>query len=999
MLGMVRQGQIVVLDEPGMGLHGLEREALAKLLHGIKARGGTVLTADPSREFIEAADSWVELGPGGGPEGGHCIGQGRAEDLPDSRPTPFVENLPPARQILSFKSLGARFLDIPYLELPLERLVAIAGVSGSGKTTLVERELAERLRKGEGFSGELPLGGFSVLLERALGHGPRSTLATLSGAWTEIREAFADGMEARIRGLAPGDFVAQPRKGACKVCDGKALDEDGLPCPFCAGLGLRDDLLDLRLRERSLREWLQTPLSELLGRLPHGGLLRPRLEKLCRLGMGSRCLGERGRNLSLGERGRIALARRLAGAKAIRPRLFLLDEPCLGLPKVEAGKVLDLFRELVEEGHSFWVIEHHETLLRGADWLVELGPGAGPEGGCLLAEGPPSSFPVRETPTGKWLKSRSSGKRATTPPRSSIPSSSLILADGWGREGRSALEGALSRELECRSPLVEDLPSLPGAAEEIPQGAPVAWPANPGPETPLGDILGLSPRLERVFREEGSGTCRACGGGGPWPDLAVGLACADLPAETLWFTCVPDFPGGKTEHSGSILSAAGFREILRGKNLHRLGAGERLQDGDLLVLDQFSPAAEAETGRWRDLARASQLLGGGALAARLPDRPRETIQEWRDGACRDCGDRSAGVLLEIRGVSLEMLMAGTPGEALKFLDVAQGPTPSSPSWLADMENTSLWKRSLGASWGSLSSLERRAARMSGWLLNPLEGVTLLHDQPLAGFPAPLARSLAAALRDDPLGRHSWTDPEGFADANEGDSCPSASVRELSLDPAIWARPKPALARDLLREALGLGDAFRDQYLRTEEAGLRAWGPVHLGRGPGGKACSRCRGRGGIQAHPRLMAPCAECGGTGWKQECRLLQVRGLAWTDLPGSTLEELAHHFSETPAIADVLTRALDCGMGGLLLDMEMRRLPRGASYLAPLLANEPGKGPIRVGPILAGLSRLEAERVSSTMLGCLSAFPELEWWDTPSWSSTPSTSLGRRPAPDSPG
>ena len=993
LLGMIRRGQLVVLDEPGMGLHGLERQGIADILSGIAANGSTVLTADPSREFIETADSWVELGPGGGPEGGECVARGESGEFAQSCVTPFQVKDEICSEKIEFKEIQRRFLDIPALRLPLGCLVSIAGVSGSGKTTLMEL-LAERLRGGDGFCGNVPSGGFSVLLERALGYGPRSTVATLSDSWREVRQAFANSREGRLRGLGAESFVAQPGKGACSVCDGMALDLDGLPCPFCQGLGLRDDLLDVRLRGKSLREWLVTPLADLVGRLPHGGLLKSRVDKLCKLGMGPRSLSERGRNLSLGERGRIALARRLAGAKSIRPRLFLLDEPCLGLPQGEAEQVLSLLRELVTDGHSFWVIEHHEALIRGADWALELGPGAGMEGGKVVHEGSPSSFVGISTPTGKWL----SGKvnEGIKPTRAAAPASnsSRVLGDGWDCQGRNWLEGALAQELECRSPLVEDVPTYNCDLELESLGVPVAWPSNPRSETSLAEILGLTPAVERVFQEKGSAVCSQCGGKGPWPDLADALAAQEFREGVFLFMTEPSFPGFDTENSGAIISAAGYREIFRARKLCRLKAGESLEQGDQLLLDQFAPAEEGDAGRWRDVVEASRLLGEGKIAVSPSEDPGNIVQSWEEGACRDCGISRVEAPLMVSGKTIGEFLEDAVEVVWGLLSEHVDGWDSCPSWYEQISNSSLWRHRADIAWGELSEWERRVARLCGWLQSPLEGVVLLHDQPLSGLPPSLGVALAAGLTGDSVGSHVWTDPELFSEST-GEKVPSELP--LSFDFKSWGNPKPAAGNEILREALGLEGLLRAQYLSTEEAKLRAYSELDLRRGPKGRGCDSCRGKGHVSVHPQLSLPCRECAGAGWTAECALLQVRGLAWTDLPAATLRDLHEHFLETSSISDVLGRAIACGMGDLPLDSEMRRLPRGAAFLAPLLALEPKNICVRAGPFLAGLSRLEAEKVSSTMIGYLSAFLELDWRNT--YPCFPLPPLGRRSASNPPG
>ena len=180
-LAQVRKGQLAIFDEPGMGLHGSERLAFAKLLRGLVVQGNTVLTADPSREFLEAADAWCLLGPGGGSEGGQVIGQGPRPTLPKEENWLLSSESKTSSSELSFENLEQRFLKIPKLKMPLGCLTAICGLSGSGKTTLLERELIPRLREERNLSGRIPSGGVAVLLERALGHSPFSTLATLSG--------------------------------------------------------------------------------------------------------------------------------------------------------------------------------------------------------------------------------------------------------------------------------------------------------------------------------------------------------------------------------------------------------------------------------------------------------------------------------------------------------------------------------------------------------------------------------------------------------------------------------------------------------------------------------------------------------------------------------------------------------------------------------------------------------------------------------------------------
>ena len=317
------------------------------------------------------------------------------------------------------------------------------------------------------------------------------------GAWEEIRCAFCEGEEGRIRGLNKSDLVAKLGKGGCIECRGHGILAQGFPCGECSGHGLRRDLLALRLRNRSLQEWLETPLNILEKRLPSDGTLRNRVAHLRNLGLGNRCFGERGRWLSLGERGRIALARALATSRRSRPKLFILDEPCLGLPVREAVKVVHLLRRLVSEGHSFWVVEHHEVFLRSADYLVEIGPGAGPEGGQLLYSGSASELEGKPTPTGVWLRKRTREAPIPSKLKPMQPSSSECLAEDASRKGRLRLEEDLSRELATRSPLTQEVGWAPSQQSDS-HLPPLAWPIAPPPETSLWQVLGFAPAARHL---------------------------------------------------------------------------------------------------------------------------------------------------------------------------------------------------------------------------------------------------------------------------------------------------------------------------------------------------------------------------------------------------------------------------------------------------------------------------------------------------------------------
>lgn len=1004
LLAQVRCGQLALFDEPGMGLHGSERRALAGLLRELVEQGNTVLTADPAREFLEAADHWLLLGPGGGPEGGQIVGQGPRADLPAPEDeqrgaAPSVRPVREASGTLQFTSLTTRFLDIPQLSMPMGSLVAVVGVSGSGKSTLFEEELVPRLREERDFEGALPLGGVRVLLERALGSSAFSTVATLSGAWGEIRRAFAEGEEARVRGLHASDLVARRGQGGCDRCGGHGVDARRWPCPVCEGLGLRDDLLDLGLRNRALREWLTTPLERLEKRLPADGRLRALVRHLTALGLGQRTFGERGRHLSLGERGRIALARALASTRRDRPQLFLLDEPCLGLPFREARKVVDLLHALCDEGHSFWVAEHHEVLLRAADHVVELGPAAGPEGGQLLFAGRPQELPEADTPTGQWLRSRAESLELPPAPAEGRALTSEAIPDDLTRAGRARLEDALQRELATRSPLLADdvgggrlgAGVAPLAEQEATQSlAPTAWPSAAPGDARIGEVLGLTPTMRRLVRTLGGPACANCGGIGPWPDLGTAFAdCADdaPPAGALTFTARPQLPDGAHGAEARFLLAAGFRRRWRAGARENLRATDAWEAQDALWLDHFDAREEGRTGRVQDLEHQLQVLGATALEAHQDG---QMLWSYCPGACRRCGEVEAGWRHQLAGRDLESLLQAPLEECLEHFD-AHAPHPLFARARELLLGTPAWRAAAGDRFTSLDPLARRVLRSLGFLIAPVEGVRILHDQPLAALPASLARRWATAFGDGDHGAHLWTDPEGFADADWTPESPDLAT--LGIRPAPFplgydldqGDPPRAAGEDRLRDALGLTTPLREHYLRTEEARLRGWTGRDLGRGPQGRRCERCLGRGGQAVHPSLTLLCPLCQGSGWSRETGALEDRGLRWPDLGASSLSALAEHFAASPRLASVLDLAVRSGLGGLRLDERMDRLPLGlrawAPILAALAADQGEAGELWIAPA-AGWNRLDLPGMASTIEDFASRLTAPIWRENhPDW------------------
>lgn len=1007
-IAQVRSGQTVLLDEPGMGLHGRERQALAGLLQELVAQGNTVFTADPAREFLEAAHHWLWLGPGGGPDGGTIVGQGPRATLPqeDWHDEAFLQEHAPAETAeaaVSFANLRHRYVDIPKLNLPLGRLVAFCGVSGSGKTTLIEQQLLPSLRGVEGapeVTGRLPMGGVASLLERALRWSPWSTVATLSGCWAEVRQAFADGEEGRIRGLSAADLVARPRQGACSLCEGHGLDRDGLPCPQCDALGLREDLLTLRLRQRSLREWLTTPLHKLEKRLPARGRLRATVRHLIDLGLGERHLGERGRFLSLGERGRLALARALASARRDRPKLFVLDEPCLGLPVQEARKVVALLRRLCREGHSVWVVEHHEYLLRAADYLVELGPGAGKEGGKLVFAGTPSEVLQTSSATGKWLHERRQEAPPPPPPRPWQELPSAILEEDRSRKGRVRLEEELRRELAMRSPLLQDQSGSDAVHSPAPQrsttttehGAatemawtPVAWPTAAPSQSQLLEVLGLEEAFVGLCQAAATPRCGNCGGAGPWQNLQEAVVSLGDQGTWLFVSPLPETFLAKEEHP-SWLRAAGFRRFLRqGKSFRWTRQKEQaLQAGDAVWLEELPLEDPDLVGRLRDLTHQADLLGEGVVQVMAADQPDTLCLEYRKGSCRDCARENVSMVSHLGGQSLSELREGRMQNLLKVV-LAESNCPEVFRRAQPLlEASSLLALHANSRWRQWNEEEQRVARLIGLLLFPLEGVAILVDQALSGLSPGMAYRLGQAMVQGP-GRFRFTDPEGYLsvareeDLSLGQAEPSFADAPASFAWQDWCTPPRAEEGQDLRQALGVAEDLRQFFLRTEGARLAGWTSRDLDPRYSPLRCIHCKGRGHFAPHPALQVACGHCQGHGWQRALAGAEDRGLRWPDLGRERIQDLAQFFPESGRLGAVFRAAVELQLGEFALDSRLESLPRGVRMLAPLAGSAANLGQVdlAIGLGLPGWTSLEAAEISRTIVKFRERAASFSWRD----------------------
>jgi excinuclease ABC subunit A len=426
---------LYVLDEPSVGLHPANVAGLRTTIAALAGNGNTVVVVEHERDLIRAADWVIELGPGAGAQGGTVIAQGTPGQLetdPRSIMGPFLAGATavstdrPARAGLG-EQTGQITIEIGDLynlhdltaTFPARRLTALAGPSGAGKTALVLDSLIPAARA---LLSESALPGHVRRLDLAsirqvvqidaspIGQNARSTPATYSGAFDQIRRVFAESPYARRRRWKPGHFSFNTREGQCPTCRGlghidldvQYLPDITVPCPTCHGARFNDATLAVRIDGLTIAGVLGLSVHDALerfaGRAPVAAALRPVDE----VGLGYLRLGEPTPSLSGGESQRLRIASRLRSSQ--RGALYVFDEPSTGLHPLDVATLIGVFDRLLAAGATIIVIDHDLDLLAAADRLIDMGPGGGPDGGHIVAAGTPADVArAPDSVTGPWL--------------------------------------------------------------------------------------------------------------------------------------------------------------------------------------------------------------------------------------------------------------------------------------------------------------------------------------------------------------------------------------------------------------------------------------------------------------------------------------------------------------------------------------------------------------------------------------------------------------------
>lgn len=444
-------GVLYVLDEPSAGLHPEDVAALMPPLRSLLAAGNSLLIVEHNLDVIAEADWVVEVGPGPGRQGGNVVYNGEPAGLKHIATSAtarylFNEQRPPLREHrapdawLSLKNVACNNLNALDVDFPLASMTVITGVSGSGKSTLLTRVIPGLLSQidnsdvdeeqddealKQSVRGEVAAGGEALkrlvrIDQRPIGRTPRSNLATYTGFFDTVRKLFADTPEAKKRGFDAGRFSFNLPEGRCPVCEGQGIisiellfmPEASAPCTACGGKRYNDETLAVKWQHLSIADILALTVDDAVAVFQHNEPIQRSLSALTALGLGYLTLGQPATELSGGECQRIKLARELQRVQRGNG-LYLLDEPSSGLHPADMDKLVLVLDQLIQRGNTVIMAEHDMRIAAEADWVIDLGPGSGDNGGQVVAAGSPAQVSASaNSRTAPYLKKRLHAREA-----------------------------------------------------------------------------------------------------------------------------------------------------------------------------------------------------------------------------------------------------------------------------------------------------------------------------------------------------------------------------------------------------------------------------------------------------------------------------------------------------------------------------------------------------------------------------------------------------------
>lgn len=435
-IGSNLTSSMYIMDEPSIGLHQRDTDRLISVLKNLRDLGNTVIIVEHDEDIMKAADHIVDMGPEAGVHGGMVMYNGSAAAITNDKNSLTAKYLNGTEEI-SYQKIRRKplhFIELTgaaqhnlkevNVKVPLNAMTVVSGVSGSGKTTLIKKILYPALQKHFGEAAEKPgkyvelkgdlkkIKGVEMIDQNPLGRSSRSNPVTYVKAYDGIRDLFAKTPLAKMRGYQPSTFSFNVEGGRCETCKGDGevivemqfLADVHLTCEACGGRKFKEDVLEVTYKDKNIYDVLEMSVDEAIEFFNQQNDIVQKLSPLRNVGLGYIKLGQSSSTLSGGEAQRVKLASFLTRGVTSNPILFIFDEPTTGLHFHDIKKLMSSFNQLIDVGHTVLIIEHNMDVLKCADWLIELGPEGGEEGGYLLYEGVPEGLlKIENSPTRPYL--------------------------------------------------------------------------------------------------------------------------------------------------------------------------------------------------------------------------------------------------------------------------------------------------------------------------------------------------------------------------------------------------------------------------------------------------------------------------------------------------------------------------------------------------------------------------------------------------------------------